>query len=169
MNRFFVLTICLVAVTAFAGCKKHDSTPPDSDGHDHADDLEGHAHSDDESESGGGHDDHGTPIALGSSTIGGWTVRASREEGEFRAGGEAAIDVWVTGGSDKIVAVRFWIGVEDGAGSIKARADIEDPAEPDRWHTHAEIPSPLLAGSKLWVELELEGKGKLSGSFDLRM
>jgi hypothetical protein len=64
--------------------------------------------------------------------------------------------------------VRFWIGRQDAAGSIKARAEIEDPAEPNHWHTHAEVPDPLPSDSKLWVELEIEGQGKEVGSFDLK-
>jgi hypothetical protein len=62
--------------------------------------------------------------------------------------------------------VRFWIGLQDANGSVKAK--IEDPKEPNRWHTHTEVPSPLPEGSKLWVEVEIEGGQKTAGSIDLK-
>ena len=63
--------------------------------------------------------------------------------------------------------MRFWIGSADARGSIKARAEIEIPAEPNHWHTHAEVPDPLPAGGKLWVEIEDEKGVKHVASFDL--
>jgi hypothetical protein len=115
-----------------------------------------------------GHSDHGGMIELGSTTIGPYTVRASRDAGDIKPGGDAPIDVWVTGDSPKVTAVRFWIGTQDGAGSVKAKADIEDPKEPNHWHTHAEVPEPLPAGSKLWVEIEDDKGVKTTGSYDLK-
>lgn len=121
--------------------------------------------------SGGGQDvpgHGGKVIELGSATIGPFGVRASRDEGRIQAGGDAPIDVWLTGSDAEVVAVRFWIGAESAAGSVKAKADIEDLAQPNHWHTHAEVPSPLPAGSRLWVEIEIRGQGKKAGSFDLK-
>lgn len=158
MNRQVSIVLCSAALIGFAACSKEPATP-DSDGHDHG---AGDGHDD-------GHADHGPVIELGTSAIGDWTVSATRDEGEIEPGGDAPIDVRLTGGSSKVVAVRFWIGAEDASGSIKARAEIEDPAEPDHWHTHAEAPDPIPSGSRLWVELELEGQGKKTGSFDLKM
>ncbi len=112
---------------------------------------------------------HGGPVIdLGTTPIGPYTVHATRDHGEIKAGGEAPIDARVTGDGPKVVAVRFWIGVKDAAGSIKARADIEDPKEPNRWHTHAEVPEPLPAGSELWVEIEDEKGTRSVGSFPLK-
>lgn len=166
----FCVVFYVVAIIGFAGCSKQEPTAAKSGDHDHghAHD-EGHAHADEPDAHGDhGHADHGPAIELGTATIGGWTVRAARDQGEIKPGGDAPIDVWLTGGTSKIIAVRFWIGVESAAGSIKARAEIETPAEPNRWHTHAEVPSPLPAGSRLWVEIESEGQGKQVGSFDLK-
>jgi hypothetical protein len=111
---------------------------------------------------------HGKMIELGSGTAGPFPIRASRDEGVIKAGGEAPIDVWVNGGP-KVTAVRFWVGVESAKGSVKALAAIEDAAQPNHWHTHAEVPDPLPAGSKLWVEIEGEGGAKGTASFDLKM
>lgn len=117
----------------------------------------------------GGHD-HGATTQLGEQTVGGeggFTIKASRD-GQIVAGKDAAIDIWVTapgGGPAKVTSVRFWIGTEDAKGSVKAKAELER----DNWHTHAEIPSPLPADSKLWVEVEAEGGTKSVVGFDLKL
>lgn len=128
----------------------HGHAHTEGDGHDHGD----HAHDD-------GHS-HGETVALGEQSVGGFQVKASRD-GEIKAGGDAPIDVWVTGGA-KVATVRFWIGTEDGKGSMKAKADLEG----DHWHTHVEVPSPLPEGSKLWIEIEAEGGAKSAVAFDLK-
>jgi hypothetical protein len=96
----------------------------------------------------------GPVIDLGAATLGPYSVQAARGLAEIKAGGEAAIDVRVTGDGPKVTAVRFWIGTRDVASSIKAKAEIHDPKEPNHWHAHVEVPDPLPAGSSLWVEIE---------------
>jgi hypothetical protein len=119
-----------------------------------------------------GHAQHGgAVIELGAATMGAFGVKATRDEGQIVAGKDAAIDATITaaaGAPAKVAAVRFWIGTQDGKGSVKARAEIEDPKDPDRWHTHAEVPNPLPEGSKLWVEIETDKGETVSGSFDLK-
>ncbi|HYD01638.1 MAG TPA: hypothetical protein VEB22_10465 [Phycisphaerales bacterium] len=158
------LAVCALAATllaAAAGCEKKPATPPAPGG---------------AGASGGKHDGHdhgagGHVIALESATIGQWTVKATRDEGKIVAGGEAPIDVTLTpaAGAGKVAAVRFWIGAADAKGSVKAKAEIEDPKHPGTWHTHAEVPSPLPAGSRLWVEIEDDKGAVHTGSFDLKM
>jgi hypothetical protein len=113
------------------------------------------------------HSGHGAEaVELGSATIGAFNVRASRDKGEIKPGGDAPIDVWIDNGVGKgVTAVRFWIGTQDAKGSIKAKADIED----GKWHTHVEIPSPMPEGSKLWVEIEGSDAKKSAVSFDLKI
>jgi len=160
------LLTAVVALGAFAvlpGCGNAGSG--DDHDHDHAD----HDHGD---HAGHDHDDHDHMMVadhemrmLGEQTVDGMTVKASRDDVEFTAGGEAPIDVWVDGGDGKgvgVTAVRFWIGTEDGRGSVKAKAAIEG----DHWHTHAEIPATLPEGAKLWVEIE-RGDERSTTSFDL--
>ncbi len=145
------------------------SSPPpahkEGDGHDH----DGDKHDD---AKGDGHAGHGGEvIELGTTTIGDLTVRASRDKGEIKIGGDAPIDVWVMTADGKpatVTVVRFWIGTADAKGSIKAKADIEIPAEPNHWHTHAEVPATLTLDAKLWVEVETEKSTKAVGSFDLK-
>ena len=169
MSRFAALSaLCALGVVA-SGCGGGGAAP---DTHSHAD--------------GAGHDDHdhdhdhgeaastagsataepghgGVVIERGETNAGGYAIRASRD-GDVVAGKDAPIDVWVSGGAP-IAAVRFWIGVEDAAGSVKAKAEIER----DNWHTHVDAPSPMPEGSRLWVEIESEGGAKTIVSFDLKI
>ena len=117
-----------------------------------------------------GHAGHGKPMPLGDATAGPFKLSATRDEGALKAGGEAAIDVRVVSAANdglRPQTVRFWIGTADAKGSIKAKADIEDPKDPDRWHTHAEIPDPFAADAKLFVEVEVAGGAKHVASFAL--
>ena len=125
------------------------------------------------------HDDKNAPTAghggeiihLGNTTIGLFHVMATRDVGLIVAGKDAPIDVTVTpipSSNIAAIAVRFWIGTKDGVGSMKAKSEIENPLEPNRWHTHADVPNPIPAGSKLWVEIESEKGEKVTCSFDLK-
>lgn len=148
------------AATTAADAHDHDHGAEGDHGH------EGHDHAK-EAASGHGHDD-GPMIELGAATIGAFQVKVTRDAGAIKAGGEAAIDATVTGGTAKVAAVRFWIGTQDAKGSMKAKADIEDPKEPSRWHTHVEVPSPLPEGSKVWIEIENDKGEKAAGSVELK-
>lgn len=158
----------LAAWSTLSGCEEKKPTATSSaatnaDDHEHGPDGEHAAPK-------AGHG--GAIIALGEQTIGSFSARATRDQGQIVAGKDAPIDVTVApapGTTAKVIAVRFWIGTEDAKGSVKAKAEIEDPKDPNRWHVHAEIPNPMPAGSKLWVEIE-DDKGATSvGGFDLKM
>jgi hypothetical protein len=160
-------SLCTLALLPLAACGGKD-TPATTQGagdHDHDHDhaaggtAPGAAAP---SASGDGHS-HGATTELGEQESGGFKIKASRD-GDIKAGGDAPIDVWVTGGA-KIASVRFWIGTEDAKGSMKAKAELET----DNWHTHAEVPEPLPAGAKLWIEIEAEGGAKTVAGFDLKM
>lgn len=173
------LALGATALLSVAGCdRKEQPAPasteqakahaPSTEAHDHSSDSAGaHAHDGDTHAHGHG----GSAIDLGTATIGAFEVRAGRDEGQIIPGKDAPIDATVTpaaGASVKVTAVRFWIGTQDAKGSVKARAEIEGPRDANHWHAHAEIPSPLSDGSKLWVEIEADGGEKFTGSFDLR-
>lgn len=182
--RTIALLSALSLATAFAplgGCeKKAEPTKPAAGtgtpaAKKSADSHDGHDH--------GPGDEHGKPnshapghggavIALGEQTIGPFNAKATRDEGQIVAGKDAAIDVTITpvaGSGAKAVAVRFWIGTQDAKGSVKAKAEIEDSNDPNRWHVHAEIPNPMPAGSKLWVEIESDKGEKTIAGFDLKL
>jgi hypothetical protein len=103
-------------------------------------------------------------LPLGEKTVGSLKLVATMDAPVKAAGGgDGAFDVVITGGKPK--AVRFWVGTEDAKGSVKAKAEEETT---DNWHTHAEVPSPLPAGSKFWVEVEPPTGEKFVESFDLK-
>jgi hypothetical protein len=103
-------------------------------------------------------------IPLGEKTVGSLKLVATMDEPVKAAGGgEGAFDVVITGGKPK--AVRFWVGTEDAKGSVKAKAEEETT---DNWHAHAEVPSPLPANSRFWVEVEPPTGEKFVRSFDLK-
>ena len=102
-------------------------------------------------------------IPIGQATQAGLKLVATMDS-PVKPGGEGAFDVVITGGKPK--AVRFWVGTEDVKGSVKAKAEEEAT---DNWHTHAEVPDPLPAGSKFWVEVEPPTGDKFTTSFDLKV
>lgn len=182
MNRLALIVVasCLYGL---AGCERKPAAPPAGSGSGAVakplltspekpaagHDEHGHEHANEGTEAGGGHG--GEVIELGTTRIGDLNVRASRDKGEIKPGGDAPIDVWLTTADGKpaiATAVRFWIGTEDAQGSVKAKADIEDPKQPNHWHTHVEVPDPLPAGSKLWIEIEHQDGKKSLCSFDLK-
>lgn len=142
-------------------------------GDDHHDDHDGHTHGPggEHVEPSDSHDAHDGPVVdLGAAAIGAFNASATRDAGAITPGGEVAIDLTINSSqvaNRSIAAVRFWVGLEDGEGSVRARAEIENPAEPNRWHTHAEVPSPLPDGSMLWVEIEDDQGTLYAGSFPL--
>lgn len=176
MNRLALIAVtsCLLVL---AGCEQKPSAPAAGSGSGGAvkspaggADKPAPARPEGDAKISGGAGHGSGIIELGTTTIGDLTVRASRDKGEIKASGDAPIDVWLTTADGKpaaVTAVRFWIGIEDAKGSVKAKADIEDPAQPNHWHTHAEVPNPLPEGAKLWVEIET-GAGKTVGAFDLK-
>lgn len=178
-----LLATCMaLALSPLQGCedKKPTTTPPpatqpaaksDVHDHDHADDKDHDHDKGDSKTSGHDHGHGGAVIDLGVQTIGPFSVKVTRDDGAIVPGKDSPIDVTVTtpeGQTGKVASVRFWIGTQDAKGSVKAKGDIEDPKEPNRYHTHAEIPNPIPADSKLWVEIEDDKGVKVTGSFDLR-
>ncbi len=137
----------------------HDHAHGDGHDHDHAD---GHTHSHEGGHGGMGHS-HGPTVELGEQVAGALTIKAARD-GDVTPGGELPVDIWISGGTVRVNSVRFWVGIESGKGSVKAKAALET----DNWHNHAEVPSPLPEGSKLWVSVDLSDGTKSLLSFDLK-
>lgn len=170
MNRVLIAGFLLSSIPLNVGCdrKPAPSSPAPSPGNS-APAPPAKPHGDSANPPATGHG--GEVIELGTATLDDLTIRASRDAGDIKAGGEAPIDVWVTTSDGKpatVAIVRFWIGAADAKGSIKAKADIEDPKQPNHWHTHAPIPETLSTESKLWVEVEKTQNAKSTTSFDLK-
>lgn len=171
LTLMFGVPVLAIALSMAACEKKADTSAKSSakggsaaadDGHDHKA-GEKHDHKDgDDHDHKDGHG-HGPKTELGSQSAGGMTIVAARE-GDVTAGKEATFDITVTGGAGKPAAVRAWVGTQDGKGSIKGKAE----AEGDGWHVHAEVPKPLPAGSKLWVEVETARGEKHVVGFELK-
>lgn len=168
MNRLSLIA-AMTLIAALAGCDKPPSEPSGTGTAKPSPERPDATPASAESKTTGpGHG--GEVIELGTISIGDLTVRASRDKGELKAGGDVPVDVWLTttdGKPASATAVRFWIGTEDAKGSLKARGEVEDPAKPNHWHNHVEAPNPLPDGAKLWVEVEAS-LGKTAGSFDLK-
>ena len=183
MNRATLSCVVLLSAVVAGGCKDEptpvlDSPPPNKGpatqaGHgaengspsgekDH--DHKGADHTDDHDHKGDHDHEEGDLTPIGTAMIGGMEVKVS-QEGELKPGGETGFDVNLPAGTAKPKAVRFWVGVESAEGSSKVKAE---PEGENTWHAHAEVPGPLPAGSKLWVEIEPETGAKATGSFDLK-
>ncbi len=108
-----------------------------------------------------GDHDHGAGSAIGTATIGAWTVKVS---GEIEAGKEAHLDIELSGSTEKPAAVRVWIGAQDGKGAMKQKAD----GDGKEYHAHADVPSPIPADAKLWIEIQNARGVKSVGGFALK-
>lgn len=156
-------TLCCVAGLVVASCADdHDHAAPHSHGdHDHA---ASHAHGDHDHDTAHVHGDadHGPPVGpedppdphaaeMISTTIapedfGGRAV-SIQYGGQIHPGGEVHVEGEITSGPVTDV-LRFWIGVESGQHSVKARSDVHD----GYFHAHVEVPDPMPMDAALWIE-----------------
>lgn len=162
-----IMLAALVGIALLStGCGDESTSPtgalsnpaPAGDSHAHAD---GSTHAPDTAAPTTSPAEHGR-IPIGETSQAGLKLVAT-QDAPVKPGGEGAFDVVITGGKPK--AVRFWVGTEDAKGSVKAKAEEETPKN---WHTHAEVPAPLPAGSKFWVEVEPSTGTPFKTSFDLK-
>ncbi|MDQ3439289.1 MAG: hypothetical protein M3478_02945 [Planctomycetota bacterium] len=165
MQKF--IFAALVGITVLSpGCGDESTSPtvtspaptPAEDSHAHADGSTHAPHADAPTTTPA---EHGR-IPIGETSQAGLKLVAT-QDAPVTPGGEGAFDVVITGGKPK--AVRFWVGTEDAKRSVKAKAEEETP---DHWHAHAEVPGPLPAGSKFWVEVELPTGQSFKTSFDVK-
>jgi hypothetical protein len=166
MNFFRPSTVALLGLVAAAGILP--GCGGDDHGHDHADGDHEHDHAGDGKPASGdahAHDhehDHANLVALGESPAGRHVVTLALD-GTVKAGAETGFDVAVKSadGAPRVAAIRVWIGTEDGAGSLRAKAEVEGTG----WHAHVEAPDPVPAGSRVWVEIEEDGGARVRTSF----
>lgn len=103
---------------------------------------------------------HGEEKPLGSLTIGAHTFQLL-QLGDVAAGKEAVFELALAKDKPVPALVRGWVGVESGEGSMKARFGKEGD---HGLHAHLEVPKALPAGSKLWIEIEENGKTERGSS-----
>lgn len=138
-----ILPVLFVCLVPFAACSKSESTtttPPKTGA---AEPM----------------DHHGDEKPLGAMTIGAHTFQLV-QLGDVAAGKEAVFELDFAKDKALPATVRGWVGVESGEGSMKARFSKEG----DHLHAHLEVPKTLPAGSKLWLEIEENGKTERGSS-----
>lgn len=72
-------------------------------------------------------------------------------------------NIKIEGGEVK--AVRLWVGPEDASGVMVAKTAIEN----DYQHGHVELPDPIPADAKLWIEIENPAGETFKGATPLKM
>lgn len=94
---------------------------------------------------------------LESLKLGPYTVEPMYEE-ELSDG---HFNIRITGG--EVAAVREWVGPEDASGVTVVKTEIEN----DYHHGHVEMPNPIPADARLWIEIETPTGERLKGSVPL--
>ncbi len=171
MKTLTSLIASFALAIALSGCGGGDHKDHKDDAHkDHKDEHKDHkddAHKDDAHKDHGHKDEahaHGPEHELGTVDIGGFKVAVS-QMGDVKPGGEGDFHVKVTGGTGKVTALRAWVGAQDGKGSSKVTAKMEGEGSFD---AEMDVPDPIPASGKVWLELELEGGKKAQGSIDFK-
>ena len=126
----------------------------------------GHEEHDNDDQAHEGHAHEGAVLDLGEKAINGLMVKAT-QTGEIKANQEEAVfGVEVTGEGD-VIAVRMMVTSAEGQTSLKAKAFTDGGG---KFHGHVdEFPENLGHGSKLTVELEIEGGEIVSDDFELHL
>lgn len=109
--------------------------------------------------------DHGKAVEAGEVTIG--TTKVEVElAGTVTAGKEVHVELHLAPATPAPKAVRVWIGIENGRGSEKAKAEAEAD-HPGGYEAHVDVPSPLPEGSKIWISIEPASGDAVKGSLPL--
>ena len=158
VSSVWMATLVAASCFALAGCGGDSASHEHEDGdHSHEDD---HDHADDHGEDGDDDHEHGEVLASGSLTIGG-TALDVELRGSLDAGASTSVDVQVTSGPQPD-AVRAWIGIESGVGSIKRKLEDEDGT----LHVHLDVPD-ANAENALWIEVQDAGGARNKQSLPL--
>ena len=154
MRTILTSALLLAAALAFAGCSPAaDKNKPDNTGGGNVNKGNAGGHE--------GHDHDGDPHDLGKQTINGVEISVT-QIGHFEANGEWTFELAYGG---KVVAVRGWVGKEDGTGTAVAKAH----AHGDDIDVHIDTAGmdKLPEGAMFWLEVEVENGQKAKGSYKL--
>lgn len=109
--------------------------------------------------------DHGKGVDIGEVTLGSTKVDVEMA-GTATPGKEVQFELHLAPATPAPKAVRVWIGVENGRGSEKSKAEAE-AGHPGGYEAHVDVPSPLPEGSKIWISIDPESGDALKGSLAL--
>jgi hypothetical protein len=154
MRTITTLSLTLIVMAAFSGCgqAKPDAQPTESSVTPPAPQPE-LAPEVKEQFSENGDQTQLAPIAMDPFTVDALHI------GEVAKG---HFNLYVKGGEPAIV--RAWIGDEAATDVFIARAEFEV----DHHCAHIEVPDPIPADAKLWVEIETEDGTSLKGSTEIQ-
>lgn len=145
-----LLAALLTAGFGIAGCGENGTDADHDHDHAHGDHDHDHDHAEDGSHEGDDDMAHSGMRPIGQVTLTGGTLDVA-VAGDLTPGTELHVDITYADGEPPS-AVRVWVGVESAEGSMKAKADAGD----EGYHAHVEVPDPLPADSRLWLEAEDE-------------
>lgn len=149
MNKSTMLGFVLAALVSLGGCRP--ATPPATP-ETNAEPLPA-ASAEGESFAASGDQTHLEPILLAP-----YTVKALHI-GEVTKG---HFNLYVEGG--EIAAIRAWVGDESATQVVVTKAEFEV----DHHCAHIEVPQPIPATAKLWVEIETSEAIRLKGSTEIQ-
>ncbi len=116
-----------------------------------------------------GHDhtkhNHGKAVALGEVKAGEQRLLVSGS-GTVAPGKSWPVELHLKPDLPAPTAIRLWVGLETGRGSVKARAEAEKNAKGE-YAAHVEIPNPIPADSMLWLSIESANESVLKTSLAL--
>lgn len=138
-----LIPVCTALLLAACGGQS-ESGDAGADAHDHG--PGGHSHGTEAPST--GDESHAQSTTLGSASLAGRSYEAAAF-GPVVAGGEGHFELSASGG-DAPAALRAWIGLEDGRGSMKSLLESSG----DSYHLHLMAPDPLPEGAALWLEAE---------------
>ena len=161
MKSITSLSLALIALATLGGCGKSEPEAPSSEATIAAPAQEPVVSTDasaveteaEEQFSEGGDQTKLAPIALEPFTV------DSLHIGELSKG---HFNLYIKGGDPAIV--RAWIGDEAATDAFIAKAEFEV----DHHCAHIEVPTPLPADAKLWVEIETAEGTSLKGSTEVQ-
>lgn len=104
--------------------------------------------------------DHGDERPIGPMTIGAYSFTLA-QLGDVKPGAEAVFELDFAKDAKVPSLARAWIGLESGQGSRKARFGKEGD---HGLHAHVDVPSPIAEESRLWIEIETDGKTERGSS-----
>jgi len=123
-----------LAALLFTGCGTEQPAAPPTDDNGDAQQNEDHGHTDN--------------VQLGTTVLGKTPITVHRLSA-IRPGAEVDIDIEAAADTPLEQTIRGWIGTESAQGSRKGRfAKMKG----NKMHGHIEVPDPMPAGSKLWLQ-----------------